>query len=587
LIFIPFTRTRVIATLILLFAGQNIFAASNCLDNQYETEDGQCHPVWYGQSKSGAYYSIVIPQGWEARDGLVFWNHGFQSFLTGFEFADILSILAPSWDGYYSGAVQDKPGLGPYADYVLSQGYAMAASSYSQTGWAVFDSHISNGEMYEAFLSIAAGLGQAEPEQFYIIGGSLGGIVSMRDIESDQIPDPDGALLLCGAVAGSVNWIEAYDLRTIYESVCDTVPGADLPKPWYERPELLFGELEFLDSLDKCVGISTRLQINENNPLEVLVWEFNNEDEADRLEEILEIADTENIYFLALNLWYSVFQLPRLINDATQLNGANPFSNIGIDYGDDSINQAALRNFALPSAFDSLIANYTPNGNVGDTKIVSVHTSHDGLVRVQNQYALQILIPPNQLTVGIVDDSESPSHCGFTIDEGLAAWSELTDWVNGAPQPSALDLELACLDTAADEDNCNYDPSLQVVSGLPTFKRENAVDVTGTNSYDALTGKLSFESLQILGADETYSGSFNPPANGSTLFTLDNIKQIGSTPIWQHSSAFNTENSLLYLPWVTIRNLSPPDSSQYDVYLRFANENGVEGFEFIEFKIVE
>jgi len=220
-----------LASLLLLFTTQHSQAASNCLENQYETEDGQCHPVWYGQTNSGAYHSIVIPEGWETNDGLVFWNHGFQSFLTGFESADILSILNPFWDGYYSGAVEDEPGLGPYADYILAQGYAMAASSYSQTGWAVFDSHISNGEMYEAFLTVAESLGQGEPEQLYIIGGSLGGIVSVRDLESDQVPDPDGALLLCGAVAGSINWVEAYDLRTIYESVCDAVPGAELPKP--------------------------------------------------------------------------------------------------------------------------------------------------------------------------------------------------------------------------------------------------------------------------------------------------------------------------------------------------------------------
>ncbi len=564
-----------------LFCTQTLFAQSTCSSNQYETEDEECFPVWYGETDIGAYYTIVIPEDWTAEDGLVFWNHGFQSFLTGFESNDLLGILNPLWDGYYTGDVQDEPGLGPYGDYILSQGYAMAASSYSQTGWAVFDSHISNGEMYSEFLSIASSLGQGAPQQFYIIGGSLGGIVTMRDLESDQLPDPNGALLLCGAVAGSANWIDAYDLRIIYEAVCDAVPGAELPKPWYERPELLFGEIDYLDSLNECVGIGTRLLIDEDNPIEVLAWEFENPDEADRLEEILETSDTENPYFLALNLWYAVFQIPRLINDETQLNGAIPFSNVGIDYNDGSINQSALRNFALPSALESLLANYTPNGNIGDTRIVSIHTSHDGLVRVQNQYALQTLIPDDQLTVAIVDDSESPSHCGFTIDEGLAAWNELTDWVGGEAKPSVLDLELACLAAASDEDNCNYDPDLVVVSGLPTFKRENSIGVTGINSYDAATGQLEFQSLQLLGADETYDGVLNPPGSNSSLFTLGEIEQTGSTPAWQHSSAFDANSSLLYLPRVNILNVSPPDTNEYDVYLRF---NGVDGFEFVEFE---
>ena len=283
------------------FASGILFAAS-CMEEQYGTETGTCYPAWYGQTTSGAYYTIAKPEGWTEKDGLVIWNHGFQSFLTGFETADLLSILNPSWDGYYSGEVQAKPGLGPYAETILAEGYAMAASSYSQTGWAVFDSHLSNSELYNRFLTIVTEEELSAPDQFYIIGGSLGGIVTIRDIEADLIPNPDGALILCGAVAGSINWYEAFDLRMIYEAVCDSVPGAGLPQPWYERPELLFGEVEFIDSLNKCTNISSRLLIDENDPLEVYTWELINPDAASRLNKILEKAKIENIYFLGLDL---------------------------------------------------------------------------------------------------------------------------------------------------------------------------------------------------------------------------------------------------------------------------------------------
>ena len=567
------------------FISHDLQAASACAATHYETDNGDCFPVWHGQTRSGAYYTIVIPESWDASDGLVFWNHGFQSFLTGFETAELLALLDPSWKGYYAGDVQAEPGLGPYGESILSQGFAMAASSYSQTGWAVFDSHISNGEMYNEFLSIALRLDQTAPEKFYIIGGSLGGIVTIRDLESELVPDPDGALILCGAVAGSINWIEAFDLRTIYESVCDAVPGAQLPKPWYERPGLLFGELDYLDSLDKCIGISTRLLINENDPLEVFAWELSNLSKADRLKKILETSNTENPYFLALNLWYAVFQIPRLINDETQLNGAIPFSNIGIDYNDEAVNEAAVRTFALPSAKDALLANYSPIGNVGDTKIVSIHTSHDGLVRLANQQTLQSLVPANQLTIAIVDDSKSPSHCGFTIDEGLAAWNELTEWVNGAIQPTVSDLRSACLETAIDVDDCNYAPDLVIESTLPTFKRSNSIGVTGINTYDVESGQLNFQSLQILGDDETYDGHLNPPVSNSTIFTVGDLQSTGATPIWRHSSAFDSNTSLLYLPKLNLENILPPDITEYDVYLRLKQEDDITGLEFVEFEI--
>lgn len=568
----------------LLSAG-NAFAASHCGDQQLETGSGDCYPVWYGETAGGAYYTIAIPEGWVEADGLVLWNHGFQSFLTGFEAEDLLSLLDPSWDGYYTGSVQAEPSLGPYADTILAEGYAMAASSYNQTGWAVFDSHISNSELYNRFLSIAAGNGLGAPEQFYIAGASLGGIVTMRDLEADLVPDPDGALLLCGAVAGSVNWYEAFDLRVIYEAVCENVPGAELPEPWYERPELLFGELEFLESLDRCTGIGSRLLVDDDDVIEVFVWELNNPDEADRLEEILETADIENIYFLGLNLWYAVFQLPRLINDAARLNGAIPFANIGIDYGDGSVNQGALRTIALPSARDLLLANYSPGGNIGDTRVLSIHTSHDGLVRVQNQKALIDLLPADQLTVGIVDDSDNPSHCGFSVDEGLAAWRQLTDWVNGDPQPSPLSLQQECLAGAADSDDCNYDPALIVSTALPSFNREIEVGVSGDNTYDNSTGELSFQSLQVLGSDTTYDGVLAAPTGGSSLFTVKSLEITGATPVWQHGAAFDSDQSLLYVPRVTVNNISPVDRNDYNVYLRYENENGVEGLEFIELEI--
>ena len=566
------------------FASGILFAAS-CMEEQYGTENGTCYPAWYGQTTSGAYYTIAKPEGWTQKDGLVIWNHGFQSFLTGFQTADLLSILNPSWDGYYSGEVQAKPGLGPYAETILAEGYAMAASSYSQTGWAVFDSHISNNELYNRFLTIVTEEELGAPDQFYIIGGSLGGIVTIRDIEADLIPNPDGALILCGAVAGSINWYEAFDLRMIYEAVCDSVPGAGLPQPWYERPELLFGEVEFIDSLNKCTNISSRLLIDENDPMEVYTWELINPDAANRLNKILEKAKIENIYFLGLNLWYAVFQIPRLINDVAQLNGLIPLENVGIDYNDDSINQSSLRTIALPSAEDTLLANYTPSGNIGSTKIVSIHTSHDGLVRIQNQSALINTLPENQLTVGIVDDSNSPSHCGFSTDEGLAAWVELTGWVNGSIQPTPLDLDTTCRTSAANQDNCNYDPSLAVTSSLPTFSRENEIGTTGFNSFDNATAELSFQSLQILGEDMVYSGVLQPPAEGSSLFTLKSLEETGATSIWLHGTAFDSIKSLLYIPRVNIVNISPVDPTEYDVYMRLKTEGEISGLEFIELEV--
>ena len=130
----------------------------------------------------------------------------------------------------------------------------------------------------------------------------------------------------------------------------------------------MFGEIDYLDSLNKCVGMTSRLLIDETNPLEVFAWEQLNPNRAERLEFILNKSKTINSYFLALNLWYSVFQLPRLINEPNKLNGINPISNVGVDYGDPFINQSATRVIGLPSSGENLQSNFTPTGKVKNTK---------------------------------------------------------------------------------------------------------------------------------------------------------------------------------------------------------------------------
>ena len=35
---------------------------------------------YQGQTASGAYYRLVVPDQWQPQDGLVIWNHGYQGY---------------------------------------------------------------------------------------------------------------------------------------------------------------------------------------------------------------------------------------------------------------------------------------------------------------------------------------------------------------------------------------------------------------------------------------------------------------------------------------------------------------------------
>jgi len=160
-----------------------------------------------GTTDGGAFFRIVVPDAWNGE--LAIWNHGFS--------------LAPI------GPVSD---LGPLADVQLAQGYAVAASSYQQTGWAVFKTKNDAQNLVKMF---TANFGA--PSNVLLTGASLGGIVSTTIIENAHIQNLSGAFTFCGANAGSRNWDAALDLRLVYDAagsggIPDAVSGrsfGDLP----------------------------------------------------------------------------------------------------------------------------------------------------------------------------------------------------------------------------------------------------------------------------------------------------------------------------------------------------------------------
>ncbi len=117
-----------------------------------------------GQTASGAYFIAQAPDGWHAGGTLVLVNHG-----------------------YHIDPPDDEPSLGPSVlrQRMLARGYAVAASSYSQRGWALFGTERDQREMVAAF---AARFGQ--PGAIIASGGSLGGLVTMQQAEQADLGVP-------------------------------------------------------------------------------------------------------------------------------------------------------------------------------------------------------------------------------------------------------------------------------------------------------------------------------------------------------------------------------------------------------------
>lgn len=352
--------------------------------------------------EDGAFYNIVVPDTWNGT--LVIWNHGYS----------------------FNPMLADPPDLGPLAGLQLAQGYAVAASSYSETQWAVFKTTQDLQHLVNIFKEKVG-----KPDSIIITGASLGGIVTADALENSNLGNVVGAFPFCGAVAGSRVWDGALDIRLTYDAICGSVPGAAIPGGATGLPSQFYpltGEGMAI-ALHACTGILAPAA-------------FRTPDQQLLLDKLLASTQLpEN--FIVTDLGFAVFGIADLIYDKGKLHGKQGMGNEGVEYDDPDVNADIERVSVNPGAARRLANNYRPTGDVGDVKIVSLHTSKDGLIIVENEKEYQDVVNAENLTVAIVAEA-APSHCGFTAAELTAGWESLTGWLAGAPQPSAESIQGTC-----------------------------------------------------------------------------------------------------------------------------------------------
>jgi hypothetical protein len=376
--------------------------------------------------KLGAFFRITVPDNWNG--DLVINNHGFD-------------FSAPA----------ANPSLGPLAPLMLSQGYAVAASSYSHCCWTLFSTDQDLNRLLGVF---EANFGP--PNNVILHGGSLGGIVTAQGVEKLGA-NVVGAYPICGALSGSRSWDGAIDLRLVYDAVCAGVPGGTfpggatgLPAPGFPAGGL--SNLAIALTVNACMGVPFTPPGSRTD------------DQQARLD-LFKSVTTIPESFIAGDMVFVTNGLSNLIFAPDKLDGGQGVGNVGVTYNDPGIDAAIERVAYDPQARKDLGRNFTPKGDVGATKIVSIHTDGDGLVIVEQEKEYQDVVPASNLTVGIVDEAGN-SHCGFTGPELAAGWLELGDWIAGGAQPTAQDIQDRCL-TLGPASQCRIDPAF-VVNDMDT-----------------------------------------------------------------------------------------------------------------------
>ena len=93
-----------------------------------------------------------------------------------------------------------------------------------------------------------------------------------------------------------------------------------------------------------------------------------------------------------------------------------------------------------------------------------IQQAPEDLVFVENVGDYRDRLSDDQLVAAVAVEDE-PSHCGFTLAEGLASWESLLAWANGGPQPSADDVQGLCKLLAASgvaPGPCRIDPTFAI-----------------------------------------------------------------------------------------------------------------------------
>jgi len=181
-----------VATLVLLVACSNS-------STQKTASSTPTTPNVLTGSIGAAKFTIDVPQPWNGT--LFLYSHGY---------------VAPGSTNPASASADPVTG-----QWLLAGGYALAASSYSSTGWAIEEALRDQVALLDYF---DAHVGK--PRRVIAVGVSLGGIITAGLIQA--YPDRfDGAMPLCGVLAGGVAaWNTGLDSAYAFKTLL--APGSPL-----------------------------------------------------------------------------------------------------------------------------------------------------------------------------------------------------------------------------------------------------------------------------------------------------------------------------------------------------------------------
>ncbi len=320
--------------------------------------------------------------------------------------------------------------------FLLAHGFALAGSSYATTGWALHEALPDQIAVLDTFNTLVG-----KPHRTIAWGHSLGGIITAGLIQ--RFPKRfDAALPMCGVLAGGVGtWNQALDSAFAFKTLLAF--GSGLQVVNITQPTTNLGLAEQILAVAQSTP-QGRARIALSAGLgDTPGWFIPTSPEP----------TDPNLQEANQFLWLQQVDFPFVFAFRAELEaraGGNPSWNSGVDYREqfersaeraevqalyqqaglsldadlDTLNDAARIN-AKKSAVEYLEQNIIFNGDI-HIPVLSIHTSGDGLVSVQNESAYKDVVSEDGnrsfLRQAFVHRA---GHCAFTPAETIAAVENL------------------------------------------------------------------------------------------------------------------------------------------------------------------
>ena len=337
----------------------------------------------------GAHYALYKPAAWNGR--LVVYAHGY---------------VAPE-------AEVALPEIDPLRDALLSQGFGVAYSSYSENGYALKDGVIRTRQVRDLFADRFGA-----PQHAYLLGHSLGGAVSI--VLAERNPELwSGVLPMCGVVGGSrLEFDYLFNVRVLFDYF---FPGT-LPGDALHVPATLDWETQALPAIYGAL--------------------------LSRPDKLVEMAGVEQAGFAGMGmadlapavisaLWFQHHGVEDVLG---RTGGGSPFDNTATVYRgslDDEALNAGVQRVRADKRGEKFAARwFEPTGRLSVPTLM-LHTTRDPVVPVAHQAAYAEAASEAGGTAMLVQRTvDAFGHCTFTPEQTFAAFQDLLVWAEYGVKPA-------------------------------------------------------------------------------------------------------------------------------------------------------